>query len=120
MRSKLDFNHPAFDAAALELRKHGWQVYNPAEMDRVLDGHNYTGYTIEEQKQIGSENSRRFAQRDLNILINELKAEDGDAIILLEDWEQSIGANAERAVGLWVGLQILTYKEALEERTEDV
>jgi hypothetical protein len=115
MRSKPDFNHPAFDEAALRLREVGWRVYNPAEMDRVLDGHNYTGFSIEKQKEIGSTNSRRFAQRDINIIINELRAEEGDALVLLDDWEQSIGANAERAVGIWVGLRILTYKEALKK-----
>jgi hypothetical protein len=115
MRSKPNFNHPAFDEAALSLRARGWLVYNPAEMDRVLDGHNYLGYSIEEQEKVGLTNARRYAQRDLNIVINELRAEDGDAIVLLPDWEQSIGSNAERAVGIWVGLRILTYKEALEE-----
>ena len=120
MRSKPDLNYPAFDSAAAELRKAGWIVYNPAEMDRNEDGIDWSkqGFTIEEQKELAAKYSRRFAWRDLKLLVRKMKAENGDAVVLLDDWEESVGANAERAVGMWVGLKIMTFKEALADEED--
>lgn len=119
MRSKPNYNYPAFMAGAAALRAKGWTVFNPAEMDIEQDVPLGLGaemnLTIEEQEQHAGKpwHSRRYARRDLDVLLNQLEAEAGDAIVLLPDWHQSIGAQAERAVAVWVGLRVLTLEEAL-------
>ena len=123
MRSKPKFNHPAFNDAARRLRDAGWRVYNPAEMDIEHDGKEYweknLQMSIAEQKGWArdSVNARRLATRDTYTLLVRLRAENGDAIVMLPDWEESIGATAERAVARWVGLRILTLKTALGEKS---
>jgi len=119
MRTKPEFNYPAFMAGAKALRERGWEVFNPAEMDLSEDNQDaeFLQMTIEEQKLHAgaAPNARRYARRDTNILINMLRSEDGDAIILLPDWEESVGARAEHALAQWVGLKVLTLEEALKE-----
>lgn len=108
MRSKPDYNYPAFNEAAEWLRAKGWTVFNPAAMDKKAnDAPNHP--TVEEQKVYASKpaNARRYARRDLRVLIDILRAENGDAIVLLPDWQESIGATAELAVARWVGLRTL-------------
>jgi hypothetical protein len=119
MRSKPEFNYPAFMEAEQSLRLNGWDVYNPAQMDLDagdIDGVGDLAMSIEEQNDHASapENARRYAWRDCMILIGTLRAEDGDAIVMLPDWEESTGAVAEHAIARWVGLDIFTLDEALE------
>ena len=117
MRSKPEFNYPAFMEAEQQLRLNGWDVYNPAQMDIDHDdGGADMSLSIDEQHEHASspENARRYAWRDCMILIDTLRAEDGDAIVMLPDWEESTGAVAERAIAKWVGLDIMTLEEALE------
>jgi len=119
MRSKPEFNYPAFMEGAAALRAKGWDVFNPAEMD-IEEGdvtEDLLELSIEEQKCLAGTpaNARRFAWRDVKCLIKKLLAERGDAIVLLPDWQESVGANAERAVAIWVGLKVLTLEEALNE-----
>jgi hypothetical protein len=116
MRGIPEYNYPAFFAAqeALELR--GWYVYNPAAMDIEEDNEDYTARTIEEQKLHDTvAAARRFARRDVGVLIDSLRAEDGDAIVLLPGHENSTGAVAELAVARWVGLRVLTIAEAMRD-----
>ena len=119
MRSKPNYNYPAFMAGAAALRAKGWTVFNPAEMDIEQDGPiglaAEMSLTIEEQEHHAGKawHARRYARRDLDVLLNQLEAEAGDAIVLLPDWHQSIGARAELAVAVWVGLRVLTLEEAL-------
>lgn len=116
MRSKPAFNYPAFFAGEERLRAAGWEVFNPAKMDVELDnGGAEQHLSIEEQNaHAGSPiNARRYAKRDAAILIDVLRCEEGDAIVVLPDWEQSTGARAEVAIARWVGLPVLTLEEAL-------
>lgn len=115
MRSKPQFNYPAFMDGAARLRAAGWEVFNPAEMDIEQDnGGAPTTLSIEEQHAHASafDNARRYAKRDCRVLIDELRAENGDAVVVLPDWEESTGARAEVAVARWVGLTFLTLEEA--------
>jgi hypothetical protein len=116
MRSKPQFNYPAFFAGEERLRDSGWaEVYNPARMDVVLDnGGADQNLSIDEQHAHAGApiNSRRYAKRDAHILIEVLRVEDGDAVVVLPDWEESTGAKAEVALARWVGLPILTLEEA--------
>lgn len=116
MRSRRSFNYPSFYAAEGLLLAHGWDPINPARMDRVTGDvalHQCRDNIPKQRKHGGDpKNARRYADRDLNAILA-LKGEEGDAIVLLEGWEESEGATAERAVGVWVGLRILTLREAL-------
>lgn len=121
MRSKPAFNYPAFMDGASRLRAAGWFVYNPAEMDIAEDGPKGiaapTTLSIKEQQEHAAryDNARRYAKRDVAVLIEKLRAEIGDAIVVLPDWQESTGAKAEVAVALWVGLPMLTLEEALSK-----
>lgn len=117
MRGIPEYNYPAFFAAQEALEARGWKVYNPAAMDIEKDtNEDHAARTLEEQKLYDTaRNNRRFARRDVNVLINILRAENGDAIVLLPGHENSIGATAELAVAKWVNLRILTIAEALRE-----
>lgn len=119
MRSKPEFNYPAFMDGARRLREKGWTVFNPAEMDIKEDapGDDFLSMSIEEQEAHAGkpENARRYAWRDVRVIIGELKHENGDAIVVLPDWEESTGAIAETAVAKWVGLPRLTLEEACSE-----
>lgn len=120
MRSKPAFNYPAFFAGEERLLAAGWgKVFNPARMDVALDNGGAAQHlTIEEQNAHAGApvNARRYAKRDAQILIEVLKVEDGDAIVVLPDWEQSTGAKAEVAIARWVGLPVLTLEDATNGR----
>ena len=120
MRSVPGFNYPAFHAAAKQLRKAGWAVFNPAEMDIALDdgGPDLT-MSIEEQGVRAGDYShaRRCAHRDTVLIIQKLRAERGDAIVTLEGWQRSVGARAEVAVAEWVGLPHYYVRQAIKELT---
>jgi len=109
MRGYVDYNKPAFYDGEARLLAAGWaQVLNPARMDDVLDG---PLGLVED----GTPNAwRRYARRDLLAIIDQLRGEEGDALVLLPGWEASTGANAEYRVAKWVGLQILTLEEAIK------
>lgn len=116
MRSKPKFNYPAFHMAAKRLRKAGWYVYNPAEMDIARDGGGPAmDMTIQQQVWHSADfrMARRYATRDLKVLTQSLRGEKGDAIVLLPGWQDSTGANAELAAAEWVNLRVLTIHEAL-------
>jgi hypothetical protein len=98
-------NYPAFYAAERELQAAGWTVFNPARMSE------------EDAPGVPSDGSpqscRAFAEQDLEVIVGVLRAEDGDAIVVLPEWEKSKGALAEVAVARWVRLPVLTLEEAL-------
>lgn len=103
MRGYPQFNFPAFDRAAALGRSLGWDVISPAEMDREHGIDENTAPSVDVN---GGEPAwvRVFILRDVNILINTLKAEAGDAIAVLPGWEKSVGAVGEVALGLWAKL----------------
>ena len=109
MRGYENFNFPAFHAAAEKLRQAGWVVFNPAEMDIELDGMNEDGSGLTEVEAGSYESLRRYAHRDTQLLINKLKSENEDAIVLLPRWQESVGARAETGVAQWVQLQVIPY-----------
>lgn len=106
MRGYPQFNFPAFDKAAQLGRSLGWTVISPAEMDRengidedILPALPRNGGT--------PEFIRQFINRDVQAIVNLLKAENGDAIAVLPKWEGSVGATGEVALGLWAKLRFL-------------
>ena len=118
MRGIPEYNYPAFFAAQKALERRGWFVYNPAAMDIAVDADDYADFSITDQKlHDTAANARRFARRDTNVLLYKLRAENGDAIILLPAYENSAGATAELAIARWVFLKILNLAEALRADT---
>jgi hypothetical protein len=114
MRGVPKYNYPAFMAADALLTAAGWDTFNPAKMDIEEDAEDYAAFSESKQKLHDiAANSRRFAARDTDVLIHSLRAEDGDAIVVLPSWETSIGARAEVAVAIWVMLPMYTLDEAL-------
>jgi len=116
MRHKRRFNFPAFFRADEVLVKLGWEVFNPAQMDVSSGAVTRDGRLRRRHLEVNMPSANReFAARDVGVLIEKLRAEDGDAIILLPGWRRSVGAKAERAVARWVGLRILRIDQAIRE-----
>jgi len=98
-----NFNFPAFNVKAAQLRAIGWDVLNPAEMDLEAGIDPNLDYTPLDYM--------RAARRDLYAL------DQADAIYFLEGWEESKGANWEWAHAKNKGLEIY-YELPLPEEKE--
>lgn len=104
MRHIPQFNFPAFAEAAARGRSLGWTVISPHEQDLE---HGFDPTLLNVKDAFTHEEMRQFARRDANVLLNVLRAEEGDAIALLPGWEKSTGAKAELAIAQWVKLRVL-------------
>jgi hypothetical protein len=105
MRGKPNFNFPAFDYAAAKLREDGHEVFSPADKDRECIGaENFINPTGDEDKLAAI---THYTIRDA--LGNDLAwiCKEAEAIALLPGWENSTGANAERATGIAIGATII-------------
>jgi hypothetical protein len=94
MRGYPEHNFPAFDAAAKELRRAGWRVLSPAEMDRVAGIHEFTDLSNP-----STSIKREVMRRDCAALC------EADAIALLPGWEKSAGVKVELTLAKFLGLQ---------------
>lgn len=103
MRGKPFFNFPAFDEAKEVLEVKGFAVISPADLDRQI------GFDPE---LLGSD----YDWNDLNKCeFSLMDAIDRDvaalkkcqAIYMLDGWESSKGAKAEKALAEWMGLSVL-------------
>lgn len=88
MRGRPQLNFPAFHKAASELRRDGWEVLSPAEMDAMSPG-------------ISPEAHRSHCLRDIAAISL------CDAVFFLDGWHYSIGARAEMACAKWMQLEIV-------------
>ncbi len=115
MRGHKLYNFPAFFKAAMELRKQGHTVVNPAEIDMAL-GLN-PAIPVDDEDQIP------FDIQDIlrNDFQEVLKA---DAIVLLPGWEDSSGAKDERHIALRTGRKVYYWNIPLqfmqESKVEDL
>ena len=101
MRGHPEFNFPAFIAATAKLRQQGWEVFNPAERDLAI-GLDPTGM-------VGSDEELAALNFDLRSALGDDTAwicAHADAIYLLDGWEHSTGAVAERALAEALGLRV--------------
>lgn len=102
------FNFPAFLAAAEDLRKRGYEIISPAEMDLkdvgtsalaspdgklTKDGKTTDGYTFGD-----------FLARDVKIIADQV-----DGVVCLPGWDSSKGARLEVFVALISGKPVYTY-----------
>jgi hypothetical protein len=118
MRGIPDFNFPAFKDAAFKLRALGHEIFSPAERDE--NKHNPRMFkgagNIESIEGKGGFSLREVLGADLEWI-----GKNADAVVLLPGWENSKGAQAERALALAIGdagippCRVLTLEEALAE-----
>lgn len=110
MRGHKLYNFPAFFQAAIELRKQGHQVVNPAEIDMAL-GLN-PGIATDDPDQIPFD-IESILRNDFQEV---LKA---DAIVLLPGWEDSSGARDEHHIALRTGRKVFFWCSIDGEMFED-
>lgn len=108
MRGKPFFNFPAFDRAAERLRQAGFDVFSPAENDRLLFPHEaWNNPTGDEKEALAHGFNLRVAFCfDVIALIN------SDAIALLPGWNFSKGATLEYRIAKYLGLEVLFLPES--------
>jgi hypothetical protein len=105
MRGIPEFNFPAFNAAAAQLRDEGHEVFNPAEKDNERHGKDISkGNTNGDEAVAAKEhgfNLRVALGDDLAWICTH-----ADAVALLPGWETSKGARAEAATAIALGLKV--------------
>jgi hypothetical protein len=94
MRGIPEFNFPAFDAAAAKLRGIGFEVVNPAELDRAQGFNEKTDTPTKAF-------IRKAIARDLAAIT------ECDAIAMLPGWQNSSGAKLEKQLADFLGLEVL-------------
>jgi hypothetical protein len=99
MRHHSGYNFPAFDAVARQLRSDGWDVINPADLDRK-EG-------FDPSKLPPTHDWSKFPEDSLDL--HDTIRRDVDAVRTcgafwsLTGWEKSLGARAEKALLEWQG-----------------
>lgn len=88
MTGKPDFNYPAFNAAAAQLRGKGYTVENPAENGEQP---NWTAY--------------------MRVAIAQMMR--CDQVVMLPGWQHSRGATIERTIADLLAMPVLTVEEVL-------
>jgi hypothetical protein len=106
MRGIPEFNFPAFNAAAARLRAEGHEVFNPAERDNERHGVDISKGNAAGCEEIAAKehgfNLRVALGEDLAFICAH-----AEAIALLPGWEHSMGARAEHATALALGLRVI-------------
>jgi hypothetical protein len=100
-----NLNFPAFDRFAARLRAVGYTVFNPAEKDRERDGVDW-GQAVPSGDRVAlvkaGFNPRVAILDDLTWI-----AKEADAVALMPGWEKSKGAQAEYALAVFLGLELI-------------
>lgn len=111
MRGIKYYNFPAFDQAKMKLIKAGHKVISPADLDRA---HGFDAMTI----QWPSDYDWNTIPKGFDFMCcvdRDIEAvKSCDAIYLLEGWETSSGARAEKALAEWLGKKILFEKYPIQ------
>lgn len=89
-----EFNQKAFAEAEQLLMQAGFEPVNPA----TAHGEDLDGTTGDEKH--SQEELREIIRTDLDLL------QGCGAIRMLKGWEKSLGARAEHAVAVWMGLEV--------------
>jgi hypothetical protein len=110
MRGIKWFNFPAFDAAERGLLLTWGRVFNPAEMDRRIG---FDPMALPESTDWSNPAALCFSVSDA--IDRDIAAiRRSDAIYMLDGWDRSKGATAERARAIWLGLEVLYQPSAAE------
>lgn len=103
-----DYNYPMFNLFDTILTSLGFDVVNPAELD-AEEG--WPLPTATDDFYVATEERAGYMRRDLPYVVQ------CDAIVLLPDWQMSVGANIELLTALVCGLEVW---EAVETEDGDV
>ncbi len=95
-------NREVFRRAAKQLRRNGWHVLSPVELDEEAPPP--AGMSWHQSR-------RFFMKRDLNVIIDEMWAEFGDTLFTLHNWVFSSGAKSEVATAQSLGIKVKMYVE---------
>jgi hypothetical protein len=95
MRNYPRLNFEAFDAARDRGLRLGFDIISPADMDRAM------GIDPDRPPKLTPEFVRKIVAQDVEAVMA------SDAVALLEGWELSTGARAEKYLAEWLGLEIL-------------
>lgn len=106
-----NYNFPAFDAAAAQLRALGHEVFSPAENDRD-NGYDPTGSNGHDAAEHGFD-LRAALKDDLSWICDHAQA-----VALLPGWVRSKGANAEVALAVALGIPHKSYLTFIREAVE--
>jgi len=98
MRGHPKLNFPAFNTAAKKLRKLGFKVFNPAEKGKEK--------TV--MKNPSLQENLKF-RREVFCMDLTYICKHADAVVLLPGWKKSLGAKAERATALAIGIEVIPY-----------
>jgi hypothetical protein len=110
MRGRKDFNFPAFNQAARQLRALGHEVFNPAERDVEALGR------VPRSKHGDESRIRGFSLREALAADTQWIALHADGIAVLPGWDESKGAQAEVALAHALRLEVRPVAEWLETR----
>jgi hypothetical protein len=108
MKGYENFNFAAFDAAEACLRLQGWEVINPAQMDREV------GFDPN-RDEATPEFMRAAIARDVDAIYSK-----ADAVALLPGWERSVGATAEMHLARWCRKPVYLFPKMVLLDQEDV
>lgn len=105
MRGYWLYNFLTFDRVAARLQDQGYEVFNPAAIDRA-NGFNPEDLPDDWDWSVFPEgpgllDRREVVRRDVAAILQ------CDAIYMLAGWEKSDGATAEHAIAKWIGLDII-------------
>ena len=105
MAGQPDHNFPAFEAACHHLRRFEMTVLSPHEHVPLVDLERAIELGMEYR---GTPEYRSFLLRDLGMVAQ------AEVLVLLPDWEESLGVAAEVALARALGIQVLTIVEMLD------
>jgi nucleoside 2-deoxyribosyltransferase len=99
MRGFPRYNFDAFESAEQSLAARGFNVISPHRLDLQV------GFNPDQSLDANGFSIEDAVRRDVEAMIA------SDALVLLPGWEQSIGANAERGIALWLGKPVYLLEE---------
>lgn len=95
-----DYNVPAFEKWAAELRARGYEVVSPAECDNTEGQENDAlRAALAADPKVGPSLRAQYLRRDFTLLLG------CEAIVLLPGWNHSTGATCEALVAAMAGLK---------------
>lgn len=104
MAGYYNYNASAFDRAKESIVGKGHDVVSPVDLDREDGSNDLRG----ENWEVSPEQRCWFLRRDFQALLQ------CDGIVLLDEWEESRGANLELLVAISAGLEVFRFHDGSE------